>query len=89
MSMWYASCVFLRLENVKESESWKKLYVGGIDGISCQHFSGDDGIGRWQENRRPMMRHGSVIRPTMYLSSVDVKTAFEVARPKHIVNYER
>ena len=30
------------------------------------------------------MRHGSVIRPTMYLASMDTNTAFDVARPKHI-----
>ena len=30
------------------------------------------------------MRHGSVIRPTMYLASMDTETAFDVARPKHI-----
>ena len=30
-----------------------------------------------------MMRHGSVMRPTMYLASTDIKTAFDVARPKH------
>ena len=38
----------------------------------------------WQEDRRPMMRHGSVKRPTMYLANMDIKTAFDVARPKHI-----
>ena len=37
----------------------------------------------WQEDRRPMMRPGSVVRPTMYLASMDIKTAFDVARPKH------
>ena len=30
------------------------------------------------------MRHGSVIRRTMYLESMDIKTAFDVARPEHI-----
>ena len=30
------------------------------------------------------MSHGSVIRPTMYLASMDTNTAFDVARPKHI-----
>ena len=38
----------------------------------------------WQEDRRPMMWHGSVMRPTLYLASMDIKTAFNVARPKHI-----
>ena len=38
MSKWYASCILLRLEKERELESWKKLHVGGIDGISCQHL---------------------------------------------------
>ena len=31
-----------------------------------------------------MMWHGSVMRPTLYLASMDIKTAFDVARPEHI-----
>ena len=38
----------------------------------------------WQEDRRPMMKRGSVIRPTVCLASMDIQTAFDVARPKHI-----
>ena len=38
MSKWYASCIVLRLEKQKEPQSWKKLHVGGVDGISCQHL---------------------------------------------------
>ena len=38
----------------------------------------------WQEGRRPMMRHGIVIRPTMFLASMDLKTPFDVARSGHI-----
>ena len=34
----YASCIILRLEKWKEPESLKKLHVGGVDGISCQHL---------------------------------------------------
>ena len=34
MSKWYASCLILRPEKEKEPESWKKLHVGGIEGIS-------------------------------------------------------
>ena len=95
MSKWYASCVILRLEKEKESESWLQLHVGGIDAIRCQYLQ----VMRtpllhkhweWQEGRRPMMRHGSVIRPTMYLASMDSETAFDVARPKQIPkNYGR
>ena len=34
----YASCIILRLEKWKEPENLKKLHVGGVDGISCQHL---------------------------------------------------
>ena len=29
-----------------------------------------------------MIQHGSVIRPTMFLASLDIKTAFDEARPR-------
>ena len=31
-----------------------------------------------------MLRHGSVVRPTMCLASMDIKTAFDKARPRHV-----
>ena len=30
------------------------------------------------------MKHGAVVRPTMYLASLDIKTAFDEAKPKHV-----
>ena len=30
------------------------------------------------------MRHGTVVRPTMYMASLDIKTAFDEANPKHV-----
>ena len=41
------------------------------------------GAAREQET---IMKHSSVKRPTMYLASMDIKTAFDVAKPKHIAN---
>ena len=35
VSKWYATCIILRLENKKEPEEWKQMYVVGIVGISC------------------------------------------------------
>ena len=66
MSKWYASCV-VRLKQEKEPESWKELYVGGIEGISCQHLHVMMTTllpkhWEWQEDRTPMLRHGSVVR---------------------------
>ena len=59
MSKWFASCIILRL---------MKLQVGGIEGISCQHFQvlmSNLLQKHWelQEGRRPIIKHGSVIRP--------------------------
>ena len=63
--------------------------MGGIDGVSCQHLQVMmtqllQKQSEWQEDRRPMMRHGSVIRPTKYLASMHIKTLFDVAGPRHI-----
>ena len=30
------------------------------------------------------MKHGTEVRPTMYLASLDIKTAFDEAKPKHV-----
>ena len=60
----------------KKTEKWKNLQVGGLDGISYQqlpvmvtnllqkHWE-------WQEERNPVMKHGTVVRPTMHLASLD------------------
>ena len=90
MSKWYASCILLRLEKEKESEKWKKVHTGGLDGISCQHLqvmmtNVIQKHWEWQEERNPVMKHGTVVRPTLYLASLDIKTAFDEARPKHMV----
>ena len=89
MSKWYASCILLRLENEKEPEKWKKLHIGELDGISCQHLqvimtNVIQKHWEWQEERNLVMKHGTVTRPTQYLASLDIKTAFDEARPKHV-----
>ena len=30
-----------------------------------------------------MLKHGSAVRSTMYFASMDIKTAFDKARPRH------
>ena len=30
------------------------------------------------------MKHGTVVRPRMYMASLDIKTAFDEAKPKHV-----
>ena len=33
---------------------------------------------------RSFLEHGTVVRTTMYLASLDIKTAFDDAKPKHV-----
>ena len=89
MSKWYASCILLRLENEKEPKKWKKLHIGELDGISCQHLqvmmtNVIQKHWEWQEERNLVMKHGTVTRSTQYLASLVFKTAFDEARPKHV-----
>ena len=76
MSKLCASCIILRLEKEKEPESWKKLHVGGIEGITCQHFQVMMTHlllkhWEWQEDRTPMLRHGCLVRPATFWASMD------------------
>ena len=31
-----------------------------------------------------MLKHGSAVRPTVYLASLDIQTAFDESKPKHV-----
>ena len=89
MSKWYASYILLRFEKEKEPEKWKKLLFGGLDGTSCQHLqvmmtNVIQKHWEWQEERNPVMKLGTVVRPTLYLASLDIKTAFDEAKPKQV-----
>ena len=91
MSKWYATCIIPRLEKDKEPQETKQLRVGGIDGISCQHLSIDDAAAAkalgMAKSRRKNMWHGSERRPTMQVASMDIKTALDVARQKHVPKF--
>ena len=77
-------------EGKREPKNWKNLYVGGMHGIRCQHFQAMvtnllQKHWEWQEEWNPALRHGTVVRPTMYLASLNIKTAFDEAKPpKHV-----
>ena len=38
----------------------------------------------WQEERNRVMKHGTVVRQTMYMARLDIRTAFDKAKPKHV-----
>ena len=89
MSKWYASCIFLRLEKAKGPEKGEHLHIGGVEEISCQHLQVMvtnllQKQWEWQEEGNPAMRHGTVVRPTMYMACLDIKTAFDEAKPKRV-----
>ena len=73
----------------KELEIWKQLHVGGLDGVSCHHLQVMTPLQQklWerQGDRRNTHWHGSENGPAMYIANMDIKTALDVARPKHIV----
>ena len=88
MSKWYASCVVMLMERERASTRIvEQALVGGINNISCQHLQvmlTNLLQKHWelQEHRGTMMIHGCVVRPTMFLASLDIKTAFDEARPR-------
>ena len=92
MSMWYATCANLRLEREKRNWRLETATPGGIDGISCQHLKVSmtqllQKHLEWQEDGSKNVWHGSQKRPSMYIAIKDIKTAFDVARPKRIAKF--
>ena len=90
MSTWYASCVLLRQE--KDKRAWKveELAHGWCErdkmpkpkGIDDEFIAKTLGVARRGEPRDE--KHGTLVRPTMYLASMDTRTAFDEAKPKHV-----
>ena len=89
MSKWHTSCIILHLEKEREPENCNNLHIGGVESISCQHLQVMmanllQKHWEWQDERNPSLRHGSAVRPTMYLASLDMKTAIDETKPKHV-----
>ena len=84
----YVSSLFFTW-STKGTGKLEEAACGGLHGTSCQHpqVTTTNLMHKhwdWQEDRTPMLRHGSVVRTTMYLASMDIKTAFDEARPRHV-----
>ena len=58
---------------------------GILDLCSCGNRTRTE-PSRWhlQEEWPPTLKQGCVTRPTVYLASLDIKTAFDEARPRHV-----
>ena len=62
------------------------LHVGAERGVNCEHMQGLltnllQKHWEWQENRRKDLEHGKFKYKTVYMASLDVKTAIDVAKP--------
>ena len=86
MSKWYATCVVLRMEEEAEPKEFQERHVGGVDGICCQHLQGTDVSKNYRDTRN--CKNSEVAKqnmdplrhPTMYVASMDIKTAFDVPK---------
>ena len=63
----------------------KQLNLGGMDGISCRHLQVLmthllQKHWEWQQHRDGEPKHGSLRHPTWYVASMDIKSAFDVAK---------
>ena len=81
------------IHSAARHEIWKKLHVGGINGISCQHLQvmATNLLQKhweWPEEKAPMLKHGSAVRPTMFFwqAWTSIKTAFDEGRPRHVTH---
>ena len=70
------------LHEEKEPIEWTSLHVGAERGVNCEHMQGF--LTKALEmagNRRKDLEPGKFKYKTMYVASLDVKTAFDVAKP--------
>ena len=89
MSKWYASRVRVRPEKEKEPESEECAH-----GLRTRQAANTQKVlttnllpkhCEWQDVRNSVMKHGTVVRPTMSLASSDIQTSFDEAKPKHVM----
>ena len=85
-SKWYTTVLVDLLHEEKEPIEWMSLHVGAERGVNCEHMQGSltnllQKHWEWQENRRKDLEPGKFKYKTMYMASLDVKTAFDVAKP--------
>ena len=85
-SKWYTTILVDLLHEEKEPIEWTSLHVGADRGVNCEHMQAlltNLLQKHWQshENRPKDWEPGKFRYKTMYMASLDVKTAFDVARP--------
>ena len=85
-SKWSSTVWVDLLHEDKEPIEWMSLHVGAEKGVNCEHMQGllTNLLQKhfaWQENRRKDWEPSKFRYKTVYMASLDVKTAFDVARP--------
>ena len=85
-SKWYTTVLVDLLQEEKDPIEWMSLHVGAERGVNCEHTQGLmtnllQKHWKWQENRRKDLEPGKFKYKAMYMASLDVKTAFHVAKP--------
>ena len=74
LAKWCAAVVVGLLHEEQEPLEWKELHVGAERCINCDPWE-------WQEDRRDCWMPGFFRCKTACVASVDVKMAFDVAKP--------
>ena len=85
-SKWYTTVLVDVLHEETEPIEWMSLHVGAERGVNCEHMQGLltnllQKYLEWQENRRKDLEPDKFKCKTMYIASLDVKTALDVAKP--------
>ena len=84
-------CVIVQMPN--NTKGWGRLHVGLERGVECDHFQAlvtnpSQTHREWQENWKETGWHGAHRYKTWYLASLDVKTAFDVAKPGFVAELQ-
>ena len=82
-SEWYTAVL---VDLLHEEKEWRKLHVGAERGVNCEHMQTlvtniFQRHWEWQEDKRADLQPGMYRYNTAFMASLDVKTAFDVAKP--------
>ena len=85
-SKWYTTVLVDMLHEEKKPIEWRSLHVGAERGVNCEHMQAlvtniFQRHWEWQEDRRTDLQQGLYRYNTAFMTVLDVKTAFDVAKP--------
>ena len=82
----YTTVLVDMLHDGKEPSEWERLHVGAERRVKCEHLQAlvtnlFQRHWEWQEDRRVDLQPGRYRYNTAFMASLDVKVAFDVAKP--------